>query len=498
MQMNNLADLPLNILSNILNRLPLDDKLRCRKVSKLFLYLIDNQNQKSVVVTSNRDFVYFKWFNDYKMVDFRNLILCQPYYGLNSNPFENRFFRNLKKFYINCDGFSGNKRLKSLDFLNNFNKLETLKIAIMNRGLNTKLRLNELKNVDIYLNSESRMYINSPKLEYLIASDFGNLQFKHSHSIKRVQTIRYCQSNFDFIKKFENLHQFNIDYIGKIDPLTELVKELTKLKVLCIKIESKKELDFSRLKSYTDSKSIKVYVNGLLIKYWDKLKTTKEYDLLDGDNLPIYLDDCSALYKDLSIISTVHYNSLESFGNVSCVLEDKLVNLRRIIVDSKVTNEDKLVNFLIKCERVNKLQLINSSLTQQFYSNLHSYLLIVRDLIIQDDSDLMKKLNFRFLLGLKELKTLKISQNLDLPFVKELFMTLNYFSKIKFLFDGEYVCILPAEAYGSKIFKRTDNEQLCRFAIDLTKEYNRKYSLDKSTPFEFMIGNFDWNYRALF
>lgn len=477
-------DLPCELVSRILNELPLKDKLRAREVSKKFLFLIDAQSQKSLVVAKNKLYVDFHWFDDYQMVDFRNLLLYhQRSQLLQTNLFESRFFGNLKKLQFHCD-YSA--QLTGLHFLESLTELETLKISILCPHYSDEtfeLKLPKLKSANVTVDKRIKLSFLSPKLKYLVTNRSLNLTSTRIERVRHLQTVKETSSNYCDLKRFTGLHRLEL-ILNREESISLLNEQidggLPELRELCIKNRSVEALNLSRLKV---CRSIRVYVNGILIRHWDQLKPFREQYLLEADKLQVYLDNYPAIHRQLPVITTVNYCDCWEFSS-DRIPDDflgRLVNLVRVIVNGRVASKSDLIRFLSRCERIKKLELIDSHLDQQFYSNLHHCLPVINHLVIQDRLD-----RFDFLFALKHLGTLKTNHPLDFSLVRDLFMSLSDFIQIEFLgSDGEFLIIKPA--YKTIFFtEKQDDEQLKRLVDDLSDAYSQKIGCS----FQFMAGNY--------
>lgn len=477
-------DLPYELVSRILNELPLKDKLRAREVSKKFLFLLDAQSQKSLVVARNKLYVDFRWFDDYRMVDFRNLLLYhQRPQLLQTNLFESRFFGNLKKLQFHCDD---SMQLTGLHLLQNLSELETLKLSITCPPSDAEfdLKLPKLRSANVTVAGRIKLNFLSPDLKHLVANRLPNLTFTSIERIRHLQTDKETSLNYCDLKRFVGLHQLELT-LNRSESISLLNEQLAdgrlpELRELCIKNRSVDAPNFGHLKV---GRTVRVYVNGLLLRHWDQLKSFREQYLLDADKLQVYLDNYPAIHRLLLVITTVNYCDCREFASDRIPLDflDRLVNLVRVIVAGRVASQSDLIRFLSRCERVKKLELIDTHLDQQFYSNLHRCLPVINHLVIQDRLD-----QFDFLFALSHLGTLKLNHPLEFSLVRELFMKLSDFIQIEFLdSDGEFLTIKPA--YKTIFFvEKQDDEQIKQLVADLSDAYSEKIGC----PFQFMAGSY--------
>ena len=476
-------DLPCELISRILNELPLEDKLRARRISKKFLFLADTQTQKSLVIARNKLHVDFRWFDDFQKVDFRNLLLYQQRPQLlQGNLFESRFFGNLKKLQLHCDFV-----FKDLDFLQYFTELETLKLSITcPRSVGTfDVKLPKLRSASVMVGERIKLNFRSSSLKDLASNRFENLVFANIERVRRLQMDKDASLNLLELKRFTGLHKLNLT-LNRPESVTllkqQLENELPELRELYIRNRLVKVQDFNGFQNLT-GRMIRVYVNGLLIQHWDQLKSFREQYLLEAGKLQVYLDNYPSVHRVLSGITTVNYCDCWEFSSdrIPNDFHGRLVNLVRVIVSGRVTCKNNLIRFLSRCERLKKLELVDPGLDQHFYSNLHLCLPVINHLVVQDRLD-----QFGFLFALKHLGTLKISHPLNLSLVRDLFMNLPDFVQIEFLnSEGRSLIIKPA--YKTNFFaKHQNDEQLNQFVNDLSDAYSQKIG----DSFKFMVGHY--------
>lgn len=477
--------LDLDLLSKILNQLPLTDKLRLRKVSKKFLEVIDNQNPKSlVIIRKNKFWIRSTWFHDFKLIDYSNLIILnQNNLALfRSNFFGNRFFVNLNKLhldYANCDKNKDKQIQIDLNFLSYFQRLEILNINFSTHqlGSTNRLILKGLKYLRINLNqSDYDLIFDAPVLEFLSVNCLKNLKFINLKTIKHLKLDLNFDLNYEQVKEFKNLLYLDYDSfkIEDYEALKNYVEFKSNLKQLCITCYQTVNLD--ELKICSEINGVKVYVNGLLINHWYKFSSV-EQKVLERYNLNIYLENYSSIHNLLVSIVDINYSAWETEWLNHRIPDDflgKLVNLSSICTNRRVLKVDYFIQFLLNCEMIHTLRLVDSSLDQQFYSKLTFYLPFIRFLTIQDEQNLIKQLDLNFLYKLKYLERLIINYQMSFELIRGLFLSLNNLKEIEILYNEQFLLISRcAYVKNSNRFKLTDNLNLKRFAIDLTNEYKK-------------------------
>lgn len=474
--------LPLEILSRILDLFTLKEKLKLREVCKNFLFVIDNRTEKSLMMKRTSSSLGAIWFDDLKKVCSGNSINHDMNIGIfYSNLFESRFFINLKKLYLNYGYDSSFKKEKiaekQLTFLNNFQQLETLYLDLL--GINeitrpvcelnktTKIELNELKNLDIAMFHSNQLLFDFPKLSFISASSFAFLNIVNPRTVTRIES-RALKEDLSRLGKFVNLECFNyIFWNYSTQHLKELVTQSKKLKILGLaKPKTKDEL--IELKQFLEKRTIEVYLGGVHISRWDPLG----WD--DLDFLKFYLDSYP-FHRFPPLFSTVnyaHWQELVDSRALPINFQSRLPYLHKLVVTKKINRPDQFIKFIENCKMLRIVFLENSSLGDEFYSNLPSYSPYVNFLTIKDDENRIKKIDFSFLLKLVDLFYFKTNYQLALSLIRNLVLNSNL-QAIAGFFEDKIIWVGFSSNRQTTLWRETENVQLKQFEEELNKELER-------------------------
>ena len=502
--MNELPDL---VLCKLFDQLDLKDRLRCRQVSKRFLLLIDSLPSKELAI-DGQDCLPCLWYDDFRAINRRNSIHLSTGSKLfHLNLLGSRYFGNLKKLhfdlsykYIFEDNiFEGGKPLEfSLSFLNSFVQLKTLLIKLPAPEPYFRYDCKEPVVLRTLVNLYFSMSVPDEDLLQLVCENLNyfeleerywsplseRVQLTHPEQIRHVRTSSGCfEDNIEFLKQFKCVRELDcrMDDLSGIPNLIELITDYKELQILSIQAinRSYKKAEIEQLKEQliTTWPNLEVYLNGLHIKLFDKLKCFHQDSVL-GSNLDFYLQQHRSTSKLLRQFYSLDYDHWESFEpRIPSGFLQKLVNLSIIKVNGRVNNPNCLANLLCKCNLITMLNLTNSLLGQTFYSNLGHYAPYLTSLEIQDDLALVESLNFNFLFEFSDLCFFKVNRALDLNLAYRLFMGSFSTQMFEFLIEGRpsYLVRMGSDSDCRSDPKLVDNENLKAWTCNLAKEYNRKY-----------------------
>lgn len=493
--------IPFEILKKIFGYLPFEDRIRLREVSRQWRYEIDSRNKELVIANS---LVSVKWFDDQKMIDHLNKIKVKNDIKKfeSTKLLESRYFDSIRKLCIILHPDSNLKKpfiIKKLDFLNRFTQLQTLYFScitylcdLKNRNYRelTVLRLPMLENLFIFLASDYvRLLMDTPKLNFLDTYKLESIKFVHPQSIKKLKT----QLNDENLKQIHQLEMKSLEILkfetskDNICQMIESIRDLDHLKELHLNpfdTDLKELMDYSKTRS-----SLLIYVHGILLKYWHELpafyRSGKFNGILDAFNLLVYLKHYSSVTVHLGFIEHLNYSDWEiewqknqSISSLSSRnrLDDfrsKLINLKGIKINSQIKNYRYFIEFISNCHLVDHLDLIYTSLDQNFYSNLPNYLPNLDNLSIVETHELIEKLNFDFLFSLNYFFVFAINYSLDLNFIKRLFIETEC-NQVDFVFKGQNLYIKRI-GYRSPSYTEPTENELKIFINDLVNDYIKRH-----------------------
>lgn len=494
----------------ILNQLPLEDKIRYRKVSMKFLDLID-KNSKSLLINTkyNKLVESDRWFDNGERFDLNNILIYKNDQKIFENiMFGNRFFERIKRVYLFCPFYGRkDKKITELDFLNCFNRMETLdlRLRIHNNeaGIKGHLKLPYLKNLHINqhnykFHQEEQIIFDTPNLTALYLNSFNQLEFVYPEKIKHINGIisimKLKLNNFRVMDQFVNLEYFEyeIDRSNDIKAFLELIKKYKKLKKLNLKTNERTMIT-KNFKKYFEFNSITVYINDILIDRWNEHCALNRQRDLTNDEIQFILDNYTSI-RTLPNFNSIDYNLWEIELLNQCVPDDfqnKLINLWTISVKDQIIRADYFIEFIKKCQKIGTLELNHSSLDNSFYSSLNFNLLpFIHTLKITDNFQIIKQIDFKFIYDLKNLSKLLVDYPFDLTLLRNLFLNNKNLKEIRFLSKKESNkkrFIYTHKLYSKYNLKLLDDQELEQFSTKLTEQFNEKFELNGENQIVFSI-----------
>lgn len=228
--LGNLPDLPLRL---ILHQLDLQDLIKCRLISKRFLWIVDQIKLDELLVTSkyfdpkarNGKVFFTSWTLTNELVSngYSSYNLKLKFF--NSPSFLNKFENSLAKLYLN------EKELPAqFQIIEKFkNSLRQLKCHFFSRN-SRELRLPHLQSIEIALESFSRLQLNAPNLKRIYSlSCLAGLELVHPESVdflRLVSTKNHKLPNlgrlvnvevFQYLDCVTHFSSFNGNYLNNLN-----------------------------------------------------------------------------------------------------------------------------------------------------------------------------------------------------------------------------------------------------------------------------------------
>ena len=496
-------ELPDLVLCKILQQLDLIDKLRCRRVCKRFLLLIDNLPSKELIIQTDFEFQAQRWFDNFRATNPRNFLCVWSGSAklFQTNLLASRYFANLKKLYFDIDGYSFEDREPfhfSFCFLNDFTQLKTLLIYLSGSKHYFSYDCREpivLKNLaNLYLDfsgiEEDLLQLDCENLNYLELELplFNRVQLASKH-VKHIRTTSSSsfKESVESLRTFKCVQEFDcrVSDLSDISALISLIDEYKELKILSVQAVQRYKQTFNveaieQLRRHLETvrPDVELYLNGLLSKNFDKLMPFPQNGCLES-NLEFYLQNhqsTSKLLREFRFLAYDRWEPLELRGQIPRGFLQKLVDLCSITVKGKVNDPNCLAQLLCKCELIETLRLINSSLHQTFYSNLSRYVPHLTRLEIEDDPALLESLDFNFLSEFNNLCSFNLKHPLNLDLAYRFFMGSITAQLFDFIINDrpEFLTREGSEDRENDLTE-VDNENWKAWASKLAEDYNKKY-----------------------
>lgn len=503
-------DLPNEMISIILNELDLPDLIKCKLISKRIRFLIDNFKKDKLVI---HNFSFTGW-NCYtkSRTTWNYKYLFKPfYYDLNFllsfSSFKILFVNSLKELYF-CSEI--NFELKIFD---QFINLEKLHIEFINIEKDQTLNLPKLKHLIIGPDIWNIFYTINIKSK-IIKLELGNVKGAgYDYIIEYPQYVEFLKiHDKDKINlyEFKNLRILKLVDFQKINKL-EKFKKLEEL-YFCLKsfptfagesliteqFINKNSIKYlNKLLNLKNKKQItikKIYFYGIeFIKPFEdynfvKLLSSKyvrtnyyAYNMFEARLINYHL-----LANNFSDYNEIYFNKLIDFMEKNRSLfdrveKDQLIpilpvdffrkynNIKKISVYD-LKDEDRLLNFLIKCIYLIELKIQNSKLSQHFLDQLPTNCSELAILLIVNEKT-ETDLNCNFAFEFKYIQNILIPFELKIDFVIKLFENIKYLNIVGF----EY---LKRITKIHKFFNKDISE--CSFQIIHFNDNIKKSNLNKN------------------
>ena len=479
--MTSLTELPVEVVNLMFEYMDLVEICSCRLVSKWF-----NETVKSFRVFElnfyDKDwFRRSRWYGDDKPMLPLNSLSVSKVPFLSSPSVDLRFLKRLSfKNIKESDKFR-------LELLNSFQWLEHLELWFEEpnwwQGDRVKrLKLDQL--VLLFLSFKFQIFIefDAPKLGELALSYLPGenervdvhqlmegIHFVHPKTVWRLDLFGelnrtgYLLSSSSF-QDFEGVEHFQCNLTpGSSYQMEAILTKFSRLKVLEVWLNEGAKVfdgDFEILNQIMQQKEV--------------LKPSLRVYFCDVELASERPAESYAFGRESKLASLVHnYSSLVYSHSVFRVDYDELLRLTngqyqtfklfntttRVIVNEFISHPERFLNFLLSCPNLGSLILINSSLDTEFYRRLPTYTSL-HELNITVDQDL--RLDFKFLLKIKNLIHFITNQNLDLDLdvVRVIAQQLKFVSYFEFAIKKQHFEILKIDdqfhlnrvnSYGEKI-----------------------------------------------
>lgn len=442
-----LNDVPVEILDIVLNYLPLAQRIRCRLVDKRWLFVVDNSNPKCLVLSTAEPIGPTLWPITNEPVQMHNLLVKASFLTCFEALFGMRMFSNLEKLY--CSPFVIMTPSIAEKCLNRLTKLKALRVEIFNVELKSPPCRLSLPNLQL-------LVIHWEALCYDLILDTPNLnQIQSGDDMRRVillypeklTSVLAFTLGSDLGGRVYNLQTANLSFLNDIyDCALFCLKNLKELHfTACKEFESLKFVSRQQLltfvdkaKNFSSSKDLEFVYGGFRLNaklkdcrylsqsYHELIETSSESPLsnyLDSlDNLTDTMPAESLYFKEAS------FNGLAN--RIPAGFIQKFVSLKSLAFEGSIDHEQQLIQLLNECKYVNKLQLINCSLTDQFYSNVLTVKLpFLTILKIKEETPFI---DLDFLLQFALLQQADVGRLTDVDLVKKAFKHLKYLKLFSF------------------------------------------------------------------
>lgn len=466
--------IPFEIYKVIYRNLGIYDLIHCSRTCKRLHESVKQFKIKELIIDNNNSMIS-NWFYTDKPPDYYNCV------------FDDLNLSSLKRppFILCC--------LKRLRILNSANRMKTFELKILNSfseliELEIKLdgyvsdeiiELNNLKILSVDLSDSQFEELIAPKLfalhlDYLYTVDsyLDPIKFKYPQTITHLEVNNFYYHEHD-LKQFENVISFKtscklfknfFQLMPKIEEIhfTHLEEFINNIGLL------------SHLNNFINKETLKIYFFGL--KYYDNQKICIHKFTNDGNNyyptFTMKMKNYSLLASKLNWIIEINYDAI--LKHIDCLPTDwydKFANIQ-IVHANQIKNQSQFTLFICSLKNLQRLELNNTSLNQEFYDSLPNVRTLTQ-LIHNEDEDL--RINFDFINKIEFLQTLRSTQRLKINKVIKFFIKLRHLKKLSIVNEDEILAHKKNGLYhltysdkGESIEKFLCLSQL----IDLYDEYS--------------------------
>lgn len=426
-------ELPNEIWLKIFNEVdPIEQIVLCRLVCKKWNRIVNNLRLKVLVISSSSNLPNSKWWCTYNPISCRHMLKNDQSLGSILLKLSQPLFNSLRSLHI----YSISDKTLLTGFLNRFKQLEQLEVIYSQlRDIGCVLNLENLRILNIGDAINDAIVLNTPRLERIKINlaHFDKVTFTYPESIRFCEFLRYN----DHIKSFINLEYLYVKNINVLDD--DFLLHLKQLKE--IHFDGRKEIFYTlkhQKKAYRRN-DLKLFYFGVHLE--DNIPS---YDLKNSRHqinkkaIELFGDNYQQLASILPFVHQIDYCDLESYFDDKiprCFIR-RFVNLDYLIVTGKVKYANQLAQILSDCLNLKSLA-IDSSLDQQFYTNLPAILPCLEYLIIKNE----QKPNFnQFLLNFNNLELIYIRHSLSVDFVRRIFDKYRYLI-FSFIYHSKNVTI---------------------------------------------------------
>lgn len=424
--MNNL---PVELIINIVDRLDLQNKLKCRRLSKKFLNVIDNfLENKRLYITTRKKLLSRRipsiMCHKNSISVSRSEDMLERFYDL-SFLLKNRYFKNIKFLSIDLNEFDK----IDVNILNHFNCIEVLQFHDFVPL--TCLMLPKLK------------VLQFPYFKFCVCAD--NLQGSFAQHISFIDSglnlanIQEIENffYFEWLKKceplnFKNLKFFTTDLSIFRETTIDWIDWFSKIPTLeifnlLLPFYSNRNFDsgFDGFFNSDRSYHSKIYMNGIPFDKFSNefIKILKSgpfeagFQTINDNMLDFFLTN-NSLIREVFPIDAIDLSSCEDYFLKDKVPKNflkKFVVLKSVKVSKKV-DKKVLINILLEYN-IKKIELINSSLDPEFYSSLNRYAPDLNSIRIKDKLNILNNIDFSLFDSFKLLREFEIEHSLSLKFL---------------------------------------------------------------------------------
>lgn len=460
-------DLSEQSLMTVLLNLSLAEIFNYRKVSVKFRDVIDRIRFKKLTLFFRQYPFNLAFFYTRETLNLKRALKISNLDDFLNSKIIQSSFKNIKKLYIYSYPVDlEDTTLFDIAHLNKFKNLEQLETNRLNFIDGCKLKLPHLKYLCIVKLKKGIIEIRAPCLTHFKTINLNQFEFV-SHQLTYLQCV-----NLDFsvknYNKLEFLASFFIDY-GKVPK--DFIKSLPNLKHL-VYIQERFVGTIFRKRISLDLNEMKIYQSGIPIYLQSEIRTSKhthELTAINEQSIDHYYKNYYDLSPIVPFVDTVNFNELiKKFHKVPQNFHSKFIEIKSIIVNLNVPDQNELLKFIFDCKNLSILKVEFSGYSRFDQTTIDKLPEVAPNLLVLTLGK-HPSIDLDFTFRLINLEELEMDLLLDLDYIVNLFKSNKYMKFIQFISTKENVYELKKsrkfelEHEGRKINKSDDVDSMVIF-----------------------------------
>ena len=440
-----LLALPNAILKSILDYLDLNELLKCRLISKEINEFIEYHLNGIQSCAIEKKYFNQKAYQT-KRYTFQNesislvsrLFVTKNVNFLNSNVAKNVLSR-IKKLSI--DHLKAKKcewSMFELD-INEFCNLNQLQINHLELSGEKEIKLRHLKILEILKFTGRKLKLNASYLNKLCWYDCDKkLEIINPLTITHLHLHNYV--NAQFLRKFKNVQ--NLYFNQNTGQLNVILTEFHYLKEINFKLNDKDSIINLINQKNTLNKYLDLYFSNIQINELndvDDLFKTHQNSIQPID-VQFIVKHYQRITRPIHLSTEIVYKHLVDYFNENLIeiknFHLKFLNIQKVIVNSKIDNHLKFIEFVKRCKLLDELEIQNVKFNQLFFNSLNAYCPFLTKLEISDSQEL----ELRFLINHHHLKQLFLNRQLTIEQIELLSKKFTGL-KLKFMINDKLIAI---------------------------------------------------------
>ena len=411
-KLNDLPELPFEL---ILSYLSLEDRIKCRGVSRRWRKMIDDF-KVSTLCFSERPIGFIPGKNQLVSGAYAQNFIQSPRFSSFFNTFSRSILSSLKHLRLRC--FDPKKEKETIfdQALNAFDQLEELHLICLNYPYNPlrEFELNlpmlqsfELENVQGIV----KLTLDAPKLQRikcLNCSWYLRPTFVHPESVEKLLLDRLEMIEVNKLKNLKYLYSTGYT-TNQRHPL--MLSNLKHLKEAHLSDSSVTRTLFNQKKQY-DRTDLKIFQRGLLL---NSLDDPANQPVSDFSNIRGYLaclsENISRVADEIPFYRSTTYTEIELVASGEEIkLLKRFTDLETVTVHQPVQDTERFLDLLANLNKVVKLVFYNDQ-PQELFDRLPEHCAV-------QQLDVGNPMDLQFVRRLNDLTRLRVDRALDAESVR--------------------------------------------------------------------------------